>query len=172
MSDQSDAFATPQGDAPDFIYTIYIAADIETVWNGLIDKEVTEKYWGRHNVSDWKKGSKWEHIRADGSEIVDVHGQVLEVDPPKKLVVTWNGPENSITSEPHPSIVTYALISLGPDTKLTVTHSKLSKGSVMHIGVTEGWPALMSNLKTLLETGKLLSDDQWGEQKQCHPDDT
>ncbi|MGI9409267.1 MAG: SRPBCC family protein [Hyphomicrobiaceae bacterium] len=162
MPDQSDAFAAPQGDAPDFVYTIYIAADAETVWNGLIDKELTEKYWGRHNVSDWQVGAKWEHIRADGSGIVDIHGHVVEIDPPNKLVVTWNGPEDSKIREPHPSLVTYELVALGPDTKLTVTHAKLNDGSDMHQGVTQGWIALMSNLKTLLETGRTLSDDKWG----------
>ena len=71
-----------------------------------------------------------------------------------------NGPEGSKTFEAHPSVVTYDLVALGPDTKLTVTHSKLNKGSVMHEGVTQGWQALMSNLKSLLETGKTLSEDQ------------
>ena len=162
MPDQSSAFEQPKGDAPVFVYTIYIAADIEAVWNGLIAREVTEKYWGRHNVSDWAKGSLWQHVRTDGSGIVDIHGQVLKVDPPNKLVVTWNGPEGSPTKEPDPSVVTYELVALGPDTKLTVTHAKLTEGSVMHNGVTQGWPALMSNLKSLLETGKTLSDDKWG----------
>lgn len=162
---------SPAGDAPDFVYTIYIAATVETVWNGLIQREVTEKYWGHDNQSDWKVGSKWEHVRTDGSNIADVHGQVLESDPPNKLVVTWNGTEGSKTEEPTPSVVTYELIALGPDTKLSVTHSKLTDGSVMHNGVTQGWPAVLSNLKSVLETGKPLSDDQWGNGKQDRPDD-
>ena len=161
MPDQPSAFDPPMGDAPDFVYTIYIAAEVDTVWNGLIEREVTEKYWGRHNVSDWNKSSKWEHIRSDGSNIVDVYGQVLEIEPPHRLVITWNGVEGSKTQEPTPSVVTFELVALGPDTKLTVTHAKLTKGSVMHDGVTQGWPALLSNLKSLLETGKTLSDDKW-----------
>ena len=152
----------PKGDAPDFVYTIYIAASITTVWDGLINKEVTQKYWGRHNKSDWEVGSKWEHTRIDGSNIIDIHGEVLEVDPSKKLVVTWNAPDEHKNREPAPSIVTYELVALGPDTKLTVTHSKLNIDSVMHNGVTQGWQAVLSNLKTLLETGKPLSSDQWG----------
>jgi len=151
----------PAGDAPDFVYTIYIAAKITTVWDGLIHKEITQKYWGHHNKSDWKVGSKWEHIRTDGSNIVDVHGQVLEVEPPTKLVVTWNGFEGSKTCEAAPSVVTYELAALGPDTKLTVTHSRLDEGSAMHKGVTQGWQAVLSNLKTTLETGKPLSSDEW-----------
>lgn len=161
----------PAGDAPDFVYTIYIAAKITTVWDGLINKEITQKYWGRHNKSDWEIGSKWEHVRMDGSNIVDVHGQVLEVDPPTKLVVTWNGPQESKTHEPAPSVVTYDLVALGPDTKLTVTHSQLNKDSVMHNGVTQGWQAVLSNLKTTLETGKPLSSEKWEQQDVEHPDD-
>jgi len=152
----------PEGDAPDFVYTIYIAAHIDTVWDGLINKEVTAKYWGRHNKSDWKKGSKWEHIRTDGSNIIDIHGEVLDIDAPQKLVVTWNAPDGHKHSEPAPSVVTYELVALGPDTKLTVTHSQLTAGSDMHTGVTQGWQAVMSNLKTLLETGKPLSSEEWG----------
>lgn len=153
---------TPKGDAPDFIYTIFIAANIETVWTGLIDKEITKKYWGHHNKSDWKVGSKWEHLSTSGSNVVDIHGEVLEIDPPHKLVVSWNSLEGSKSLEPSPSRVTYDLTALGPDTKLTVTHSQLNHDSVMHNGVTQGWPAVLSNLKSLLETGKVLSEELWG----------
>ncbi len=162
----------PKGDAPDFVYTIYIAANITTVWDGLINKEITQKYWGRHNKSDWKAGSKWEHVRTDGSNIVDVHGEALEVDAPKKLSVTWNGPDGSKTQETAPSIVTYELVELGPDTKLTVTHSMLNIDSVMHKGVTQGWQAVLSNLKTTLETGKPLSSELWAQEEVQHPDDS
>lgn len=162
----------PKGDAPDFVYTIYIAANVETVWDGLINKEVTQKYWGRENRSDWKVGAKWEHIRTDGSDIVDIHGQVLESNPPHKLVVTWNGPDGSKTAEPTPSKITYELVALGPDTKLTVIHSLLTKDSIMHKGVTQGWQAVLSNLKSVLETGKPLRSEQWADGKQEHPDDS
>lgn len=161
----------PAGDAPDFVYTIYIAAKTATVWDGLINREITKKYWARHNKSDWKIGSKWEHVRMDGTNIVDVHGQVLEVEPPTKLVVTWNGLEGSKTREHAPSVVTYDLVALGPDTKLTVTHRRLDKDSVMHKGVTQGWQAVLSNLKTILETGKPLSTDEWEHRELEHPDD-
>ena len=152
----------PKGDAPDFVYTIYIAAHIDTVWDGLIDKSVTEKYWGRHNKSDWAVGSKWEHIRTDGSDIIDIHGEVLEINAPERLVVTWNAPDGNKAQEPDPSSVTYELAALGPDTKITVTHSQLNKDSAMHNGVTQGWQAVMSNLKSVLETGKPLSSEEWG----------
>ena len=152
----------PKGDAPDFEYTIYIAANIETVWGGLINKDITQQYWGRHNKSNWKAGSKWEHIRTDGSDIIDIHGEVLNAKAPKTLTVTWNAPDGNKAQETAPSIVTYELTKLGPDTKITLTHSKLDKGSDMHNGVTQGWPAVFSNLKSVLETGKPLSSDEWG----------
>lgn len=161
----------PKGNAPDFVYTIYIAANVETVWDGLINKEITQKYWGRHNKSDWKVGSKWEHIRTDGSNIVDIHGAVLNVEPPNKLVVTWNGLDSSKACESAPSIVTYELVALGPDTKLTMTHSKLDKDSIMHNSVTHGWQAVLSNLKTTLETGNPLSSELWYQEQLRHPDD-
>lgn len=90
----------PKGDAPDFVYTIYIAASITTVWDGLINKEVTQKYWGRHNKSDWEVGSKWEHTRTDGSNIIDIHGEVLEVDPPKNSSLHGTRPTNTKTESP------------------------------------------------------------------------
>lgn len=161
----------PEGTAPDFVYTIYIAASAETVWNALMDREMTSRYWNHENRSDWKKGSVWEHRRADGSGVVDIRGHVVEIDPPKKLVVTWNA-EDEEWGEPHPSQVTYDLIALGPDTKLTVTHAMLDEGSTMHKGVTEGWPGVLSNLKTLVETGRVLSEEQWpGDQRFEPPED-
>ena len=74
--------------APDFVYVTFIAADRETVWNGLIDRDVTKRYWGHYNDSDWKQGSRWEHVRSDGSGKVDTLGKVVEIDPPQRLVIT------------------------------------------------------------------------------------
>jgi len=146
---------------PDFVYVIFIAADQDTVWNGLIDRELTKKYWGHWNQSDWEPGSRWEHVRSDGSDVVDIHGQVMEIDPPRRLVVSWIFP-NAEDEEAKHTRVTYELERLGPDTRLTVIHSDLQEGSAERDGVTNGWPAVLSNLKTLLETGRTLSDEEWG----------
>ena len=75
--------------APDYVYVIYIAARADTVWNGLLDRELTEAYWGHYNVSDWKPGSAWEHVRSDGSCTVDILGKVVEIDPKTRKVV-WS----------------------------------------------------------------------------------
>jgi uncharacterized protein YndB with AHSA1/START domain len=146
--------------APDFVYVIYIAASAAKVWNGLIDRELTKAYWGHFNVSDWKPGSRWEHVRSDGNGKVDIVGKVVEIDPPRRMVVTWASPRETDDEARH-SRVAYEITALGPDTRLTVTHSDLEVGSEMFRGVTKGWPAVLSNLKTLLETGRTLSDELW-----------
>jgi uncharacterized protein YndB with AHSA1/START domain len=152
--------STAEHCAPDFIYTIYIKATAEQVWNGLIERELTKAYWGHYNESDWASGSRWEHVRSDGSGKIDIRGRIIEMTPPHKMVWSWGSDENA--DEPEKlSRVTYELTSLGPDTKLTVTHSDLEPESAMNRGVREGWPAVLSNLKSILETGTVLSEDMW-----------
>jgi uncharacterized protein YndB with AHSA1/START domain len=141
--------------APDFVYVTYIAASPDAVWNALIDRELTKAYWQHYNASDWKPGSRWEHIRSDATGTVDIVGKVVEIDPPNRLVITWSSPKEAEDGTP-PSKVTFEIQAVGPDAKLIVTHSDLRQGTKMHAGVTKGWPAVLSNLKTLLETGRTL----------------
>jgi uncharacterized protein YndB with AHSA1/START domain len=146
--------------APNFVYVIYIAASVYKVWEGLINRGLTQVYWAHYNVSDWKAGSRWQHVRSDKTGKVDIVGRVVEVDPPRRLVITWAFPGDAEDQKQH-SRVTFELQALGPDTRLTVTHSDLERDSDMLRGITEGWPAVLSNLKTLLETGRTLSDKVW-----------
>lgn len=149
--------STGQPCAPDFVYTIFIKASAEAVWNGLIDREITKAYWGHYNESDWQPGSRWEHVRSDGSGTIDTRGRIIEMDPPHKMVWSWGldrAPEKL-------SRVTYELTSRGPDTRLTVTHSELERGSNMDKGIRKGWPAVLSNLKSILETGTVMSEEIW-----------
>ncbi|MCP4204025.1 MAG: GntR family transcriptional regulator [bacterium] len=146
--------------APDFVYVSYIAAPIDKVWNGLIDRELTPLYWKHTNESDWTVGSPWQHVSSDGSGRVDIVGKVLKVEAPRRLVISWSRP-NEAEDETKVSTVTFELTPLGPDTKIKVIHSGLEPESDMQTGIEEGWPAVFCNLKTLLETGKTLSDEQW-----------
>src|SRR5262249_17536789 len=131
---------------------IYISTTPEKLWNALLDGELTMLYWGRRrNVSDWKVGSKWEHQDGDNPSDVAVVGDVLEFDPPKRLVLTWGHPG---ATPDRRSKVALEIDQPFGEVRLTVTHETLD--DKMFQGVSMGWPAVLSSLKTLLETGKPL----------------
>ena len=162
--------STGKPTASDFVYTVFIRADIDTVWNGLTDGELTRRYWGHDNRSTWEKGAPWEHVRTNAEGTVDVRGRVIEIDPPTRMVWSWAFGTEADNPEKL-SRVTYELVALGPDTKLTVRHAELEPGSPMDQGVREGWPAVLSNLKSILETGEVLREDQWPKPEQFeHPE--
>ena len=138
---------------PTYVYVTYIRATPDQVWNALTDADITASYWGHANVSDWQQGSTWEHRRGDASGEVDIIGKVLETDPPNRLVITFAGPDS--LPEGGPSIVTFLIEPHEDIVRLTVTHENLPDQG-MFIGISNGWPAVLSNLKSLLETGAVL----------------
>jgi uncharacterized protein YndB with AHSA1/START domain len=139
---------------PDFVYVTYIVTTPETLWNALLDPELTKLYWANHrNRSDWKKGSSWRHEIHDKPEQVHIEGTVLETDPPRRLVITWGRPGEMDAGRI--SRVTFE-IEPGPDAvRLTVTHDGLDPDMLR--GISSGWPAVLSSLKSLLETGKAIT---------------
>ncbi len=141
-------------DKPEFVYVVYIATTPEKLWNALIDSKMTRQYWQHDNVSDWKVGSKWEH-RDAGNEKVDIVGKVVEVAPPRRLVVTWAFPADEHRPERY-SRVTFEIAPHKEVTRLTVVHDQLERGSDMEKGIAKGWPMVLSSLKSLLESGKAL----------------
>jgi uncharacterized protein YndB with AHSA1/START domain/DNA-binding transcriptional ArsR family regulator len=146
-------------EVPTYAYTTYIHATAEQVWQALTDADLTARYWGHANVSDWQPGSTWEHRRTDGSGVVDVVGRVLEAEPPARLVITFDDvPEEQLTREP--SVVTFLVEPHQDIVRLTVTHEKLANLE-MHGGISRGWPAVLANLKSLLETGDVLPQAPW-----------
>jgi uncharacterized protein YndB with AHSA1/START domain len=142
-------------DEPQFVYVTYISTSPEKLWNALIDPKVTAKYWQHENVSDWKPGSTWEHRSADKERTLRLVGKVIEVSPPQRLVLTWAFPADEAHEEKH-SIVTFEIEPVGGVVRLTVTHSRLGPGSEMVEGITEGWPKVLSSLKSLMEMGRPL----------------
>jgi uncharacterized protein YndB with AHSA1/START domain/DNA-binding transcriptional ArsR family regulator len=143
---------------PTYVYVTYIQATAEQVWQALTDADLTARYWGHANVSDWQVGSPWEHRRVDGSDAVDVVGTVLEADPPTRLTVTF---EDSDEERPNgPSMVTFVVEPLDAIVRLTVTHENLPNVEMLN-GISSGWPAVLANLKSLLETGDVLSTAPW-----------
>lgn len=146
--------------APDFVYVIYVAAEPATVWNALIDRKLTQAYWGHFNVSDWKRGSRWEHVRSDGGGAVDLVGRVLEIDPPRRMTLSWAWPKDEADADLHTK-VTFEIEPVGPQSRLTVTHSDLVAGSDMDRGIRGGWPAVLSNMKSLIEAGRVMTPEIW-----------
>lgn len=141
-------------DKPKFVYVTYIQSTPEKVWNALVDPELTRQYWfNHHNASDWKTGSKWSHQLYDNPSVVHIVGKVVESTPPNRLVVTWVSPADE-GNDARTSRVTYDIEPFGDSVKLTVTHEELYLE--MFESVSFGWPIVISNLKTLLETGKVL----------------
>jgi uncharacterized protein YndB with AHSA1/START domain len=142
---------------PKFVYVTYIAATPEKVWQALTDGEMTKEYWWHHaNVSDWKVGSAWQHQDYDDPKLVDIAGTVVESKPPHRLVVTWALPADA-GNDAKASRVTYQIERWEDVVRLTVMHEELEPDSDMLRGITSGWPAVLSSLKTFLETGKPMS---------------
>ena len=135
---------------PEFVYTTYIKSTSEKVWEAITTPEFTRQYWGGlDNVSDWKPGSKWQHIARDEEDPVYVTGQVLEADRPNRLVLTWADPDNL----PDESKVTFEIEQIEDMVRLTVVHGDFKPGSTMQPKIASGWPRVLSSLKSFLETG-------------------
>ena len=150
---------------PEFVYITYIATTPEKLWQALLDGEITRQYWGYRNVSDnWKAGSTWRHERAyDDSGMVALVGKVMEFNPPRRLVPTWGVPADAANEGKH-SRVTFDIEPLSDTVRLTITHDQLEPGSEMERRIAEGWPKVLSNLKTLLETEHTLPKFEWFKQ--------
>jgi DNA-binding transcriptional ArsR family regulator/uncharacterized protein YndB with AHSA1/START domain len=178
LSDLKTALeATPMDDQTTFVYTTYINATPERVWQGLTDPAFTTRYW-RHPTAggvsmptDWAKGSTYDLAYEEAGLVVrDAEQVVLESDPYRRLAYTWHtfspewaalhgfdeGTAASWRAEPR-SKVAFDIEETGPGmVKLTVVHDGFAPGSAVLQGVSSGWPAVLSSLKTLLETGSPL----------------
>jgi uncharacterized protein YndB with AHSA1/START domain len=139
-----------------FVYVTFIATTPEKVFDAITSADLSSRYWGHANVSDWAVGSRWEHVRNDGAT-VELVGKVIEHAPPSKLVISWVNRSQEAETEAY-SRVTFDIVQYdGTLTKLTVTHDDLVKASGMEQGVSKGWPIVLSSLKSFLETGTGLN---------------
>lgn len=140
-----------------FVYVTYISTTAEKVWQALVDGEITRQYWwGNVNVSDWKPGSKWQHLHLDENQTIALVGEVIESDPPHRLVLTWANPVNEFDSSKH-SRVTFEIETIEDMVRLTVTHDRLESNPEMEAAISKGWPRVLSSLKSFLETGRPLN---------------
>jgi uncharacterized protein YndB with AHSA1/START domain len=139
-----------------FLYVTYIRTTPEKLWDALTKPEFTKAYWCETwQESDWQVGSSWRLMIPDGR--VGDFGAVVEYDPPRRLVLTW---QNAFVPEMQadgPSRMTYELEPVGDTVKLTLSHESDLDGSKLIEGVSNGWPGLLASVKSLLETGEPLA---------------
>jgi uncharacterized protein YndB with AHSA1/START domain/DNA-binding transcriptional ArsR family regulator len=168
LADLKQALESPMTDEPAFVYTTFIKTTPERLWKALTDPAFTRRYWGISFDTDWRPGSAmvWEQ---DGHRIVDPEQVVLEAEPPRRLAYTWHTPTaewaglNGIDDDVRATLaaerrsrVAFEIEPLGETVKLTVVHDDFPAGSTMRAMVSTGWPHLLSDLKTLMETGATL----------------
>jgi len=144
-----------------FVYVTYIRTTPERLWAALTtDAEFMKQYWfGVHCQSDWTAGSSWEMVHGDGK--VSDAGEIVEADPPRRLVIRWlhqSKPELAAEGE---SLCTIELESSGTAVKLSITHTIARDPSKLIAAVSGGWPKIISNLKSLLETGSIVLKDAY-----------
>lgn len=136
-----------------FVYVTYIRSTPEKVFQAITKPDIARRYWGHENVSDWKPGSDWQHVRDNEQRTVNIVGKVVEVDAPRRLVITWASPASAADAESY-SRVTFDVTAYEDMVRLTVTHDELEAGSGMAKGIQQGWPIVLSSLKSMLETGE------------------
>ena len=168
LADLKRALEEGPMDRPSFVYTTYIRTTPEQLWQALTDPAFTRRYWNATFETDWKVGSTmtWElgHIR-----VADPEQVVLESEPYRRLSFTWHtfSPElndslglpadvrERIAAEGR-SKATFEIEPVGDAVKLTVTHDGLDPDGHVRLLIADGWPRVLSRLKSLLETGETL----------------
>jgi uncharacterized protein YndB with AHSA1/START domain len=142
-------------DRPSFVYVTYIRTTPEKLWNALTEPEFTRQFWaGTWQESEWKAGAPWRIMIPDGR--VGDSGEVLEIEPFRRLVLSWrNEFKPELRAEGY-SRMTYLLEQQGDMVKLTVKHEIDRPSSKLIESVSEGWPLILASLKSLMETGQAL----------------
>jgi uncharacterized protein YndB with AHSA1/START domain len=138
-----------------FVYVTFIRTTPETLWAALREPEFTRQYWfGITQDSQWKPDSRWRMIGSDG-QVMDA-GTIVEIDPPRRLVISWRNEFMPDLKAEGYSRATFDLERQGDMVKLTVLHEIEKTGSKFIVAVSGGWPIILSSLKSFLETGKPL----------------
>ncbi len=138
-----------------FVYVSFIRTSPDRIWAALTDADVMRKYWfGMHQDAEWTAGSPWRLLFPDG-RVADT-GEVVEADRPKRLVLKWrNEWKPELAAEGYSRCV-FEIEPVDDVTKLTVTHSMERDGAKFIEAVSGGWPRILSNLKSLIETGEVV----------------
>lgn len=134
-----------------FVYVTYIATTPDKLWRALTDGKFTREYWGGRSIeSSWEKGAPFVMRKLDGTD-EGTKGTVLEIDPPKRLVLSWlfggGGPATTVT---------FTITQASPqNVRLMIVHEPAAGGTIPEMA-REGWAAILSSLKSFLETGQAL----------------
>ena len=140
--------------APKHVYEVYIRTTPERLWQALTDPAVTEAYYFSSRIqSDWQPGSPFEMRQADGR--LDIEGEVIEADPPRKLVHSFNLRWDPEVNDP-PSRVTWEITPMGDTCRLSLVHDGFASETRTFSETGGGWSLILSSLKSLLETGEAL----------------
>ncbi|KAA6462167.1 ATPase [Acidobacteria bacterium AB60] len=138
-----------------FVYVTFIRTTPERLWSALTDAGFMKEYWfGMHIQSEWKSGASWKMLFPDG-RLGDA-GQVLECDPPRRIVLQWRNEWRPELKDEGESLCAIELEPVPDAVKLTITHTMDRPQSEFIKAVSGGWPRILSNLKSLLETGEIV----------------
>jgi uncharacterized protein YndB with AHSA1/START domain len=148
-----------------FVYVTYIRTTPEMLWRALIEPEFTRRFWCETwQECEWKPGASWRIMIPDG-RVAD-SGKILEIEPHRRLVLSWRNEFKPELREEGYSRLTYELEQQGDSVKLTVIHVMDKRDSKLIEAVSGGWPAILASLKSLLETGESLEQTRhWPERK-------
>ena len=139
-----------------FVYVTFIRTTPERLWSALTTADFMKEYWfGVQFKTEWKVGAHWELVYPDG-RMTD-QGEILEMDPPKRLVLTWRHEhKKELKDEGAEALCVMELEPVSDVVKLTITHTADRAESKLIKAVSDGWPRIISNLKSLLETGQVI----------------
>jgi uncharacterized protein YndB with AHSA1/START domain len=140
---------------PEFVYVTYIETTPEKLWEALTSSEFSRQYWfGTELRTDWKIGSPFALVM-NGTTTDD--GKILEADPPRRLSYSFRHVLDDEMRNERPTKVVFAIEPHGKFVKLTLTHEGFAESSKLLDGISKGWPAILSSLKSLLESGHALA---------------
>lgn len=144
-----------------FVYVTYIRTTPEKLWSALTDDvEFMKQYWfGNHCESQWTPGSSWRNVSPDG-QVLDA-GEIVESAPPRRLVIRWQHQNKPELKAEGASLCTIEMEPSGTAIKLSITHTMEREPSRLIEAVSGGWPKVLSNLKSLLETGSVALQDAY-----------
>ena len=144
-----------------FVYVSYIRTTPEKLWSALTDNaEFMKQYWfGNHCESKWTPGSSWKLVFGD-DQILDT-GEIVEAESPRRLVIRWQNQFKPELNAEGFSQCTMELEPSGTAVKLSITHTIEREPSKFIEAVSGGWPKVISNLKSLLETGSIALQDPY-----------